>query len=169
MKEDVGSIKLLNIIENKRDDNTDVRKQKDLFLSTSSHAVLGDLEKAIDKLEGQFSEICYLCQACISEAKQTKEIGTFKLIRHFPVQKICFLGHFLSEEDENFFSNIDTNYKFYTCQPYQTIVVLDGALKVECQSYPISFKARICPFGNFNSVVNIMEANNLVSIVQFSR
>ena len=125
------------------------------------------LEQCVSHLTGTDLETSFFCNECLRTLEMKKTVGSFQLIRHYPSNVNCKYGHALSPEDEQFFSNIDTNFSVFHCPSDQEVTVLDGALRVMCKNNPVSFKARICPFKNFNSIVSKLEANHMVSIFVF--
>ena len=131
----------------------------ELELGVSSLSTLVDLGEAVNELTCAESNISYLCPECMKNDK----ISNIKLERYFPAEQQCLMGHQLSPDDEQFFSGIAMNYKSFYCPPHQELLILNGALRIQCRNNSLSFKARICPFREFPSVVSQMEANYLVS------
>ena len=147
------------------DENKYSEKQIKIFsrLDFSSHSDLVKLEQCVGHQTGTDLETSFLCNECIRTFEMKKQIGSFKLIRHYPSNVKCNYGHGMSLDDEQFFANIDTDYSLFQCPSDQEVTVLDGALRVRCRNNPHSFKARICPFKMFNPIVNKLEANHMVS------
>ena len=123
--------------------------------------------ESIDELIKTGVEKNLVCRECLSLILEEKEnkIGTFKLMKNIRYNTVCSRGHAIHPSDEQFFSGILKQYQVFHCSAEEEISFLNNAIKIRCEKTPLTVKARICPFEQWEKIISKLEKSGLVSFV----
>ena len=61
-------------------------------------------------------------------------------------------------------AGIETDFHVFVTKPHDSTTILDGALRISCQSKEARMKARVCPLNKFGQIAEYLRDDNMVGI-----
>ena len=105
-----------------------------------------------------------LCRTCLAsdDDDELSTPGLFSLDEPLSSAAKCAHGHSLDPREEQVFSGISRDFEEFTCPSHTSTSILGGTMVIKCQDTPMTVKARIARFEDFNDIAKKLSDNNQV-------